>query len=242
MARPTARPKSERRRPAADRPELRELIRLFHQEGRTPRNSYAAAELLLPLSRDRDFVAGGGWKQRVADAVGVSTSTLNKCIQFHEQYGKKDLAELERMKVGWYRLTIALGVADKKRRHQLLRQAKDEGWDEHTLQRKIQQLRGTRRGGGRPPKDEKGLGLQPDLTRLIGLTRTWSQFYAAVWEKGRQGYRAELKKGLTETAGGTLGRLLEDAAEKLEAMREQCGDALVQVNALRKALRQNAAE
>ena len=241
MARPTARPQSNRQPPDADRPEVAELIKLFHEEERTPRNSYAAAELLLRLSRDSDFVAGGGWKQRVADAVGVSTSTLNKCLQFRDLYGEKELAELERLGVGWSRLTIALGVADRKKRHRLLRQAKEEGWDEHALQRAIQQLKGTRRGGGRPPKEEKGLGLQPDLSRLINLTGSWSAFHATVWSPGRQGYHAKLESGLAGPARATLDGLLQDAADKLKAMRKGCGDALAQVQALRMALRQDAA-
>jgi hypothetical protein len=242
MPRPTARPDPKRRPADADHAEVQNLKRLFHQEAPTPTNRFAIAEILMRLSQDKRIAAAaGGWKERIAAAVGVSTSTLDKCLHFRRLYEEKDLAELERMEVGWYRLTIALAVTERGKRHRLLLRAKKEGWDEHTLQRAIQHMRGTRRGGGRPSKEEKGLGLQPDLSRLIGLTRTWSQFCTNVWSPGKQGYQAELESGLAGPARATLDGLLQDAAEKLKAMRKGCGDALAQVNALRKALRQHAA-
>jgi hypothetical protein len=212
------------------------LIGLFRRQPRTLPVYYAAGEQLRRLSRDADIASRGGrWRKQAADAVGVSESTLNKCFQFRRRYRREELAELERLKVGWSRLTIALGVQGKRERHQLLRRAETEGWDDHTLQRAIQQRKGTRRGGGRPRKEVKSQGIQPDLTHLIDLTQPWSKFYAKVWESGQEGYRAELKD-LSDTARQTLQELLRDAAEKLKALRKQSGDALAQVKALQRLL------
>ena len=165
----------------------------------------------------------------------MSESTLNKCLQFKQHYLEKDLAALERLKVGWGRLTIALGVKDRAKRHRLLRQAAEKKWDDQTLQRAIQMLKGTRRGGGRPRKESKSLGLQPDLTRLIGLTDPWSDFYTQVWSGRQEAYGAEME-GLTDRARATLAELLAAAAQKLQAMRRQCAVALAKVKALQRGL------
>jgi hypothetical protein len=67
------------------------------------------------------------------------------------------------VKVGWARLTIALGSKARRERHRLLLQAKEEGWDDQQVQRRIQGIKGSRRGGGRPRKKRKTLGCLPDL-------------------------------------------------------------------------------
>ena len=229
--------------PEGDRSEVRQLKSLFAKESRTLRDNYAAGKLLRLLADDPDVaVRGGGWRKRVAEAVGVSESTLNKCLQVRDEYKEGGLAEMERMGVGWYRLTIALAVPDRKRRRQLLRQAAKQGWDEHTLQRAIQQLKGARRGGGRPPKEEKGLGLQPDLDApdrpdeaVVRLLR------GGLGRRASRTTHAELESGLAGPARATLDELLDDAAEKLGAMRKGCGDALAQVRSLQSTLRQEAA-
>lgn len=171
----------------------------------------------------------------MATAVGVSESTLNKYLQFRQRYGENELAELARLKVGWGRLTIALGVKDRRERHRFLRQANEEQWDDQTLQRAIQKQKGTQRDGGRPRKEATGLGLQPDPTRLIGLTDPWSDFYTQVWSGRQEAYRAEME-GLTNRAWATLAELLTAAAQKLQAMRRQSAVALTQVNALQRGL------
>ena len=59
--------------------------------------------------------------------LGRSESTLNKALQFRRSYEAAELPELERLGVGWSRLTVALAVKDKQRRHRVLRRAKQEG-------------------------------------------------------------------------------------------------------------------
>ena len=236
MARPTSLPSPTPPFLDADRLEIRELTRLFEQKPLTLPHYYAAGEQLAGLIQDPSVTyRGNGWRKLVARAVGVSESTLNKCLQFKQHYLEKDLAAVERLKVGWGRLTIALGVKDRRERHRLLRQAAEENWDDQTLQRAIQKQKGTRRGGGRPRKEAKSLGLQPDLTRVIGLTDPWSDFYSQVWSGRQEAYRAEME-GLTNRARATLAELLAAAAQKLQVLRRQCVVALAQVKALQGGL------
>ena len=153
MATPTTRPASMPQPPVSKRPEVRELARLFEQKPLTLPLYYAAGGQLERLVQNPSVAnRRNGWRKLVARAVGVSESTLNKCLQFKQHYLEKDLAALEHLKVGWGRLTIALGVKDRAKRHRLLRQAAEENWDDQTLQRAIQKLKGTRRGGGRPAR------------------------------------------------------------------------------------------
>jgi hypothetical protein len=60
----------------------------------------------------------------VAELAGCSVSTLTKAMQFRLAYQQEDLPELEELKVGWSRLTIALAVEDRDQRHELLVEAK----------------------------------------------------------------------------------------------------------------------
>ena len=218
------------------------MIRLFRQQSRSLPLYHAAGEQLHRLAEDANLASrGSGWRMQVASAVGVSESALNKCLQFRREYAEEEIPELESQGLRWSQLTIALGVANKQDRCQLLKQADDENWDDQTLQRAIQQMKGTRRGGGRRRKESKSLGLQPDLTRLIGLTDPWSKFYSEAWSGRQDDYRGEAARA-KDGVRATLEELLEDAATKLKAMRKQCGDALTQVEALQEGLRPDAAE
>jgi hypothetical protein len=106
----------------------------------------------------------------VAEALPVSEAALNNCLQFRLKYPKEDLPELERMRVGWGLLTVALAVPNKRERHALLRRAVEEEWGGRALQREVQRLNGSWRGGG-GRREPRGHGLLPDLAELAGLTR-----------------------------------------------------------------------
>src|SRR5262245_3162248 len=112
------------------RPELRKLIRLFGHKPLALRDYYAIGEQLRRLSEDPDIAyRGSGWRAKVAQSLGQSEAALNKCLQFRNRYAEDELPEVEGLGVGWGYLTIALGVPNKRQRHQLLRQARKEAWD-----------------------------------------------------------------------------------------------------------------
>ncbi len=170
----------------------------------------------------------------MAKKLRVSEATLNKCLQFRSRYQKGDLPELKALGAGWGLLTVALAVEDRGKRHKLLRRAAREGWGGRALQREVQRLNGSWRGGGRRRK-ERGHGLLPDLAELAGLTRRWLEFHDRVWSPGRKGYDRELRQ---TAKGGRPGarRALEGALGALAELRKQCREAERVMKALRDKL------
>src|SRR5262249_26073454 len=135
----------------AERREVKRIITALKKAPLALSDYFAVGEQMRRLSAD-DAVTrrGARWRDRVAELAGCSVSTLTKAMQRRRAYEEADLAALEALGVGWSRLTIALAVPDRERRHELLREAKEKGWGERELQRAIQQLKGSKRAGGRP--------------------------------------------------------------------------------------------
>jgi hypothetical protein len=167
----------------------------------------------------------------VAKALRVSEATLNKCLQFRLRYKKEDLPELKALGVGWGPLTVALAVPNRRERHALLRRAAREGWGGRALQREVQRLNGSWRGGGRR-REERGHGLVPDLAELAGLTRRWQEFHDGAWSPGQKGYARELRQWAKEGRPGVR-RALEGALGALAELRKHCREAERAVKALR---------
>jgi hypothetical protein len=216
-------------------PERREVQRIAALLRNAPlrlNEYYAVGEQVRRLARDASVARrGSNWRERLAELVGCSPSTLNKAMQFCEAYEPRDLVLLEQMGLGWSRLTIALGVGDREARHQLLHRAKEENWDDRQLQRTVQQLRGKRRGGGRPRRTPEGVGLLPDLFELTRLAELWNDFNAQVWAKGQAKYAAELARLPQEARDGLLHQVVL-ASEQVRLLQKQGGDALQGLNEL----------
>jgi hypothetical protein len=240
MPRPTAHPKPPSPALSPRRPEVRQLARLFRHRPLTLRDYHRAGELLRQLQDDPEVASLPGWRGAVAEAVGVSEATLNKSLQFRLSYWKGELAELERLRVGWGLLTVALAVPDRRQRHALLRRAAQEEWGGRELQREVQRLNGSWRGGG-GRREERGHGLLPDLAELAGLTRRWQEFHDGAWSAGQKGYARELRQTAKDGRPGVR-RALEGALQALAELRKRCRAAERAVKALRDRLPAGAAE
>jgi hypothetical protein len=225
MARPTSRAPSDHPLDP-DRPEIRRLTRLFEHRPLTLPDYYAIGEQLRRLSEDPNIAyRGSGWRAKVAQILGQSEAALNKCLQFRNSYAEDELPEVEGLGVGWSSLTVALGIPKKRRRHQLLRQAQNEGWNERELQRAVQRLRGSRRGGGRRRRSPEAMGLLADVSELTRLTTVWRDFYDTVWANGQEDYAAELGAVTSETSENVR-KHVERAVKELKLLREKCGEVL----------------
>jgi len=198
-------------------------------------DSHAVGEQLRRSDEDDNVSSLKGWRGQVARLLGKSESTLNKALQFRRSYQADELPELERLGVGWSRLTVALAVKDKQKRHRLLKRAKQEGWDNRSLQRQLQQPRGGSRGGGRPRREPEGHGLVPDTAELVRLTEVWGDFFSKVWVASQKEYATEVGKMTVEGKKGVR-RLLDEAADKVKELRRRCGEALEAVKLLRDEL------
>jgi hypothetical protein len=234
MARSPSRPRPVATALNPRRPEVRQLARLFRHRPLSLRDHHRAGELLLQLRDDPEVASTQGWRAEVAEALQVSVATLNKCLQFRDRYPKGELSELERMRVGWGLLTVALAVEDRRQRHALLRRAVEEEWGGRALQREVQRLNGRWRGGGGRRK-ERGHGLLPDLAELAGLTRRWLEFHEAVWAPGQKGCARELRR-MTKEARHGVRRALEGALGAVAEVRKRCREAERAVKALRDKL------
>src|SRR5262249_14331941 len=113
------------------------------------------------------------------------------------------------------RLSIALGVEDRGQRHQLLRESKEKGWAERELQRAVQQLKGSKRGGGRPRKQIQSQGPLADAAELVRLTETWLDFHEHLWSRTE----ASDALGMDAHAFDNLRLLLEQAAFRLKQLQ-----------------------
>ena len=207
------------------RPELRHITELLGHRPLSLADYHALGEQLRRLAEDPAVGSLGGWRQKVAQAVGVSVSTLNKALQFRQEYEAEDVPELEELAVGWARLTTALALKDRLGRHALLKRARREGWDDRDVQRAVQRLKGSRRGGGRPRKERQSHGLLADLAELTRLAELWAGFYEQVWAANQPAYAAEVRK-LPGPGREGVRRHLAAAREKLAALRKGCGGAL----------------
>jgi hypothetical protein len=143
---------------------------LFERQPRTLALYHAIGEQMHELEEDEAHTRyGSRWRKVVAASVEESDATLTKCLQFFDTYKSDEIAELDGLGVGWVGLIIALGVRDKKKRHRLLRQARDEGWGQRELRREARRLKGSNRGGGRPRKEERSRGCLADAVELAKL-------------------------------------------------------------------------
>jgi hypothetical protein len=168
----------------ADRREVKRIAALLKRAPLTLADYHAVGEQMHRLSTD-DAVTrrGGKWRDRVAGLAGCSVSTLTKAMQFRNSYQRDDLPGLQELGLGWSRLTIALAVEDRQKRHDLLREAKERGWGERELQRAVQQLKGSKRGGGRRRKQMHSQGPLADAAELLRLTELWLEFDRSVWSR-----------------------------------------------------------
>jgi hypothetical protein len=136
MARRPTRPQPDPPRLDAEREEVKTMKGLLARQPRTLAVYREIGGQMHALGKDEALTGyGSGWRKKTAELLGQSESTLTKCLRFFNAYTRDDIAELEELGVGWVALTVALGVRDKKERHRLLRQAKDQGWGQKELGR-----------------------------------------------------------------------------------------------------------
>jgi hypothetical protein len=121
----------------------------------------------------------------LAEALGPSPELLAKARRFAELYPtRKDVQELEAMRVNWTRLYLAFAVPDKRDRHALLREAVRERWPDQQLRFTVQQrFPSKRRGvGGRPRRPVTSHGPGVALRELGRLSRRWLAYHEQVWQ------------------------------------------------------------
>src|SRR5262249_61130145 len=116
-------------------PAPRALARLFSRSPLTLSAYHQVGEQRGRLEDDGQVPYLKGWRGQVARLLGKSESTLNKALQFRRTYEATELPELERLGGGWSRLTGALAVKDKQKRHRLPQRAEEGGGGNRALQR-----------------------------------------------------------------------------------------------------------
>jgi hypothetical protein len=206
----------------ADRREVKRIAALLKKAPLSLADYYAIGEQMHRLSTDPAVTRRGGkWRDGVAELAGCSVSTLTKAMQFRNAYQRGDLPGLEELGVGWSRLTIALAVDDRVKRHELLLEAKQKGWGERELQRAIQQHKGSKRGGGRPRKRMASQGPLADAAELLRLTELWLEFDRDVWSRAGA---ADLRR-MDGHAWSNLQRMLELVARRLKELQSRAREA-----------------
>jgi hypothetical protein len=200
--------------PLADHDAVKAIARLLRKRPLTLADYYRVGRYLSRLKADRALTARGSrWRARVAELVGASEATLNKCMQFARTYEKQDVEKLEQLQVGWARLTVAFAVKDPAARLTFLRRARDQDWTDNDLQKVIQRQTGPRRKGGRPRRCPTSHGVHADAARLAELLTCTDQFLREVWLKQSTRYLEEVP-ALTGEARAAVIEALDRVAER----------------------------
>ncbi len=185
------------------------------------RDYFAIGRDLRRLADHPAVQATLGWRRRAAELTGMSESNLTKALRLFDEYAPDELAELERIDVGWGRLTVAFGVPDKAARHALLGRARAEGWSNRDVQLEVQKAKGGRRAGGRPRRARQSRGPLADAAELRRATAAWLAVYRAVWEAGRA-TRADEVAAADRAALAGLAREVKEAAALLGEAADAC--------------------
>jgi hypothetical protein len=200
----------------SDRLEVQQITRLLQKSPLGLRDYFEIGTIMQRLADDPTLRRRGArWRERLAELVTCSISTLNKALHFRRSYAESDLPILEELGVGWSRLTIALVVRDPRKRRQFLEKAKAEAWSDRDLHRAIQGQRGILKTGGRPRRTARSQGIVGDLAELLRLTRPWIDFHDSVIAPGKEGYEKEARK-LSGDAETSLRELLDRAGPQLK--------------------------
>jgi hypothetical protein len=177
------------------------------------------------------------WLEKPAGALGLSPSLLQKAVRFYDEYpSHQDVEELQRKGVGWTRLYVSFGVADKKARHALLSDSTLLGWTARDLRFEAQHQYPTKRRGigGRSSKPLTTFGPARTLREMKRVTNRWLEFYSHVWNQEAwksllQDWapesRAKLKNLMTEL-DYDLDCLLkkgQEARDRLAGFRQEVG-------------------
>jgi len=184
---------------------------------------------------------GTRWSRRLAEALGPSPELLAKARRFTELYPtRKDVQELERMRVNWTRLYISFAVSNQEKRHALLRRAVDEGWSNQQLRFTVQQRFPSRRRGvgGRPRREFSSHGPEVTLRELGRQCRRWLDFHEQAWQavKGRDW--AGLVRGWPVGDLDDLLQLLRSTDEVLTEVAGACRAARAALAGLRQRAEQ----
>ena len=171
---------------------------------------------------------GNNWRKQLAQSLEVSDSTLSKCLQFRRRFRRRDLPRLKQLKTTWVLLSISFAIRNKEERFSLLAKATNDRWDDRTLQREIHRRNGTCRGGGRKRKEPRSQGLLADVIELARQSGIWNRFYETVWAQ----YQNGAARGQKRIDADNLRKQLNHAAEMVDALQTESGQALKAIKAL----------
>jgi hypothetical protein len=171
-----------------------------------------------------------------AGMARVPRSLLDKFLQLRKAYADAaSLKMVEKMGVGFARLTDVLSIEDADERHELLRRAKEEGWSDEDVKAERQKLKGSKRGtrSGRPRRADLGHGFVADLGTLTSRTRDWVAFDTQVWSCGQ--YAAEVErmlKDMPEQDRKSLSGQVTQLLELLKKLVDRSGRAFQELTEL----------
>jgi hypothetical protein len=85
----------------------------------------------------------------------------------------------------------------------------------------VQQLNGSKRGGGRPRRQLTSQSPLADAAELLRLTQLWLEFDREVWSRAGE---ADLRE-VDEHARSNLNLMLEDVARRLKQLQSRAKQA-----------------
>ena len=191
--------------------------------GKHPRTLLVYHDIGTQLKRiGESFGRGTNWRKKLAEELGVSDSTLGKCLQFRQRFEAEDIPHLQHLEIPWAHLAISFGIRNKQKRLRLLAKAKTHGWGERELRREIQHVNGTCRGCGRKCKQPKSGGQLADVNELARLSEGWNRFYIEVCARSLEDV-GDIDRPVGAKA---LRKQLQHARLRVQALRRAAGEAL----------------
>jgi hypothetical protein len=177
-----------------------------------------------------------GWQKALAEALGTSTSRLQKEMQFRSQYDSDQLAKFISAGYNWGLVETVAAVRDEAKRLVLMAEAQRRDWNLSEVKLRMKELQDAQvrlaRGkdrGGRPIRQ----AVHPDaiLQQMIEQTAQWLKRFRTAWNPETFDLVARLAQGATVQKTGSL---LTEAERQAKQLAEA---ALTLQKALRKVRR-----
>lgn len=112
-----------------------------------------------------------GATDALAEACGLNSDTVLKTMAFANMYSADDLKELKKLDyMNWSHIRVLLGVESKKLRGDLQKAVSKQRLSWQELNKLIQQKRGKKGSGGRPPLAATPMG---SVQQILSMSKRW---------------------------------------------------------------------
>lgn len=202
------------------------------------REKFYKLEELLKSPNDDDltwhhgigkFIVESGLAGKVAlnllsHGCGFSDNTFGRKVRLYRDFNAKEVERLQKWRIPFGVLVATVIVSNSDERWKVLLQAKENRWTEPELRGHLKsKYSSPHRHGGRPRKKPQAYSDEVNLDRLIRLSQTWLENYAAVWKEMRASKKLKILMTKVTAALGELVKAAERQSRPRAKPKEESG-------------------